>query len=122
MMTLIDNQKEYAVVPMDEYMLMNSLKEDYDDVLRIAKAKQEIAQGQDELIPLEIMERLMSDESKLKVWHEYRKLTPKDLSEKSGVSVSVISKIENNKQSIDLIKMRKFVAVLNLDYDDLLNQ
>jgi|FLOH01.1.fsa_nt_gi DNA-binding Xre family transcriptional regulator len=122
MMTLIDNQKEYAVVPMDEYMLMNSLKEDYDDVLRIAKAKQEIAQGQDELIPLEIMERLMSDESKLKVWREYRKLTPKDLSEKSGVSVSVISKIENNKQSIDLIKMRKFVAVLNLDYDDLLNQ
>ncbi len=94
MMTLIDNQKEYAVVPMDEYMLMNSLKEDYDDVLRIAKAKQEIAQGHDELIPLEIMERLMSDESKLKVWREYRKLTPKDLSEKSGVSVSVISKLK----------------------------
>lgn len=40
---------------------MHSLKEDYDDVLRIAKTKQEIAQGEDELIPLDIMQRLLSD-------------------------------------------------------------
>jgi len=120
MMTLIDNQKEYAVVPMDDYMLMSSLKEDYDNVLSIAKAKQEIAQGDDELIPFEIIEKLASGESKLKVWREYRGLTPKELSEKTKISVSVISKIENNKQSIDLAKMKKLVAVLSLDYDDLL--
>jgi len=64
--------------------------------------------------------RLVSGESKLKVWREYRGITPKVLSEKSGVSVSVISKIENNKQSIELTKMKKFVSVLNLDYDDLM--
>ena len=120
MMTLIDNQKEYAVVPMDDYRLMSSLKEDYDDVLSIAKSKQEITQGNDELIPLEIVQRLVSGEPKLKVWREYRGLTPKELSEKSGVSVSVISKIENNKQSIDLAKIKKFVSVLKLDYDDLM--
>lgn len=120
MMTLIDNQKEYAVVPMDDYRLMSSLKENYDDALSIAKAKQEISQGDDELIPFEIVERLAGGESKLKAWREYRGITPKELSEQSGVSVSVISKIENNKQSIDLAKMKKFVAVLNLDYDDLI--
>ncbi len=100
---------------------MHSLKEDYDDVLRIAKTKQEIAQGEDELIPLDIMQRLFSDESSLKVWREYRGLTPKELSDKSGISLSVISKIENKKQEIDLPKIKVLTAVLGLDYDDLIN-
>jgi len=37
---------------MDDYRLISSLKEDYDDVLSIAKYKQEVAQGSNELIPL----------------------------------------------------------------------
>lgn len=121
MMTLIDNQKEYAVIPMSDYKLMHSLKEDYNDALLIEKAKQVVKLGDDELIPLDIMKKLLSSESKLKVWREYRGLTPKELSDKTGVSLSVISKIENNKQQIDLPKLKAFINALNVSYDDLID-
>lgn len=121
MMTLIDNQKKYAVIPIDDYQFMRSLKENYEDVLSIEKAKQAVELGNDELVPLAVMKRLVGDESTLKVWREYRGISPKELSEKTGVSVSIISKIENNKQAIDLPKLKKLTQALALDYDDLID-
>jgi hypothetical protein len=38
MMTLVDKQKEYAVIPMNDYKIMLSLKEDYNDSLLIERA------------------------------------------------------------------------------------
>ncbi|MBW5291218.1 MAG: Phage-related transcriptional regulator [Candidatus Ruthia sp. Asou_11_S2] len=121
MMTLVDKQKEYAVIPMDDYKIMHSLKEDYDDSLLIERVKQEVDSGNDELVPLEIMKRLLSRESNLKIWREYRGFTPKELSDKTKISLSVISKIENNKQQIDLAKLKVFIKALNLNYDDLID-
>ena len=33
MMTLINDKKEYAVIPMDAYQAMHSLQEDFNDAL-----------------------------------------------------------------------------------------
>ncbi|SMN14177.1 Phage-related transcriptional regulator [Bathymodiolus heckerae thiotrophic gill symbiont] len=121
MMTLIKNNEEYAVIPMTDYKFMHLLKEDFNDALLIEKVKQEIKLGNDELIPLDIMKRLLSNESNLKIWREYRSLTPKILSDKTGVSLSIISKIENNKQKIDVPKLTKFATALNVNLDDLID-
>ncbi len=121
MMTLVDNQKKYAVIPMSDYQSMRSLKENYEDILSIEKVRQAVELGDDELVPLAVMKRLVGDESALKVWREYRGITPKKLSEKTGISVSIISKIENNKQDIDLPKLKKLTQALVLDYDDLID-
>jgi hypothetical protein len=69
---------------------MFSLKEDYDDSLLIERARQEVDLDNDELIVLEIMKRLLTQESNLKIWREYRGLTPKELSDKTKISLSVI--------------------------------
>jgi hypothetical protein len=90
MMTLVDKQKEYAVIPMNDYKIMLSLKEDYNDSLLIERARQEVDLGNDELITLEVMKRLLTQESNLKIWREYRGLTPKELSDKTKISLSVI--------------------------------
>jgi len=121
MMTLINDKKEYAVIPMDAYQAMHSLQEDFNDALTIEKVKKEIAAGDDELIPLDIMERLLSSESNLRVWREYRGLTVKELSASTKISSSVISKIENNKQAIDIPKLKILMKALNLTYDDLID-
>ena len=121
MMTLTSENKEYAVIPMADYELMSLLKEDYDDALSIEKVKQEIELKKDELIPLDVMKKLLTGDSSLKIWREYRALTPKELHDKTGVSLSVISKIENNKQQIDLPKLKIFTEVLGLSYGDLID-
>ncbi len=121
MMTLTDKNKEYAVIPMNDYLKMSEIMENYEDILSIEKAKLAIQSGEDELIPLAIMERLVSEESNLKVWREYRNLSPKQLSQQTGIGVSTISKIENNKQSLDIAKVKKIADVLDLDVEDLVD-
>ena len=99
---------------------MYSSKKDYDDILFIKKAKQEVELGIDELVPLNIMKKLLTNESKLKIWREYRGITLEELSSKTNISLSVISKIESNNQQIDLSKINLFSKVLRLNYDDLI--
>lgn len=120
MMTLTDNGQKYAVIPMKDYEMMANLRADFEDNLAIAEAKLTIERGEDELLPLAMMEKLLSGQSRLKIWRNYRGLTASELSQRTGISVSVISKIEHNKQAIDVPKLKKLATALNLEFEDLL--
>ena len=66
-----NGQRQYAVVPIDVY---NDLLEKVE-MLENRAAYEKAKQDDDELIPGEVVYRLLDGENKIKVWREYRQMT-----------------------------------------------
>jgi DNA-binding XRE family transcriptional regulator len=108
--------KQYAIIPADTYALLLEKAEMLDDV----RAYDEAMASDDESIPSEIVDRLLSGESKLKVWREYRNLSQAELAEKCGVAQASISQIESGDRVGSITLLKKIASMLKLDVDDLI--
>jgi uncharacterized phage-associated protein len=62
-----------------------------------AEIKRRLATGEEELIPAEIVDRLIDGENKLRVWREYRGMSAKELAEATGLAAPYISQLETGK-------------------------
>lgn len=116
-----EGKPEYAVLPYDDYLKLLALAEDAQDAADAKGAMRELASGEDEVIPAEIANRLLSnDEHPLKVWREYRGLTQESLGSAAGVGKSYISQIEAGNKSGSAKVLKKLAEALNVDMDDFL--
>ncbi len=114
---------EYAVVPYEDYRRLVALAEDAEDLRAAEQAAAELAAGKDELIPGEVVERLLSGEvHPLRVWREYRGLSQEALAERAGVGASYISQIEAGRREGSVRVLRRIAATLGVSVDDLLPQ
>ena len=115
-----NGQPEYAVVPIEQYRHLLALAEDAEDVRTADKAMAELAAGKDELIPGEIVDRLLSGAvNPVLVWREYRGFTQEALAKKAGVGKSYISQIESGKKSGSVAVLKKIADTLRVSLDDL---
>jgi len=69
---------------------------------------------------LEVLQRLIAGQSKIKVWREYRGLTQTDLAKQVGVSQSRIALLESGKYVGTLALFNGLAEALNLELDDLI--
>jgi DNA-binding XRE family transcriptional regulator len=108
-----------AVIPLTEYERLVEAAEDIADVRAYDEATRRLASGEDELVPAEIVNRLLDGEKALRVWREYRGLTLKQLADLAGVSAPFVSQIESGQRKGSLETMRKIAAALKVSLDDL---
>ena len=93
-----DREPAFAVIPYDEYRVLMERLDLLED-LRDSKAfGEKLARGEEEVIPVEVVERLVDGESPVKVWREHRGLTQEELGEQVGLSGSYLSQIESGKR------------------------
>ncbi len=92
---------------------------DEADIARANKIKHDIAAGDDEVVPADIVRRLIAGENKVKVWRSHRGLSGRDLAAAAGVSAPFISEIESGKKDGSVSVMKKIADVLKVDLDDL---
>lgn len=92
---------------------------DEADIARANKIKRDIAAGDDEVVPADIVRRLVAGENKVKVWRSHRGLSGRDLAAAAGVSAPFISEIESGKKDGSVSVMKKIADVLKVDLDDL---
>ena len=59
---------------------------DLEDAISIAAAKKAVESGEDELIPAEVVNRIIDGENPIRVYRDYRGLTQKDLAQKVDIS------------------------------------
>ncbi|PVY70799.1 helix-turn-helix protein [Tamilnaduibacter salinus] len=112
---------EWAVIPYDEYQALLRLAEDAQDVADAHEAMRDVAEGKDELIPGDVVERLVSgDEHPLRVWRTYRGLTQEALGRSAGVGKSYVSQIESGRKTGSATMLSRLAKALNVDVDDLL--
>lgn|GEM_PF-716066 len=92
---------------------------DQADIAKANKVVRDIAAGDDEVVPAEVVRCLVAGEKKVKVWHSHRGLSGRDLAVAAGVSARLVSEIESGKQDASLSVRKKIAEVLKVDLDDL---
>ena len=110
-----DGAKQYAIVPADDYALLLEKAEMLDDI----KAYDEALASDDELVPAEVVGRLLAGENKIRVWREYRQLSQAALAGQSGMAQATIAQMESGKRTGSVAALKKIADVLGLDLDDL---
>lgn len=83
------------------------------------KIMRDIAAGDDEIVPADIVRRLVDGENKVKVWRNHRGMSGRDLAVAAGVSPPFISEIESGKKEGSVSVMKKIAEALRVDLDDL---
>ncbi len=108
-----------AVIPLSEYELLVEAAEDAADVAAYDEVKRKLAAGEDELIPDEVVGRLIAGENKVRVWREHRGMTAAALADAAGISTPYLSQIESGKRDGSIDVMKRISSALRMTVDDL---
>lgn len=91
-----------------------------EDIRLYDEAKEALAAGEDELIPSEAVDRLLSGESKVRVWREFRGLSSHDLAERADIGEPRLGEIEGGSADLAVSELQALAPALKFDAEDLL--
>ena len=117
--TITRKGKEFAVIPVKDLQKLLDDAEMLADVRAYDAAKARLEDGEDELIPLEIVERRLRGEPPLRIWREYRQLTQEQLAKRSKVSRALIAAIETHRKTGSVSTWKKLGAALDVSWEQL---
>ncbi|MEW6643624.1 MAG: helix-turn-helix transcriptional regulator [Pseudomonadota bacterium] len=110
---------QMVIMPLSEYERLVAAAEDAADARIYDKIKAKLDAGEEELLPAEMVDRLLSGESRVRVWREHRGMTVKALAEAAGVTQPYLSQIETGKREGTIETFKKLAAALRVDIDDI---
>lgn len=94
-----------------------------DKALLAAVQQREHAVGVDtarrDYMPGELVSRMLAGEHPVRLWREQRKLTLRELADRSDVGVSYLSEIESGRKPGSVKALRELAQALGLSIDDL---
>jgi mRNA-degrading endonuclease RelE of RelBE toxin-antitoxin system/DNA-binding XRE family transcriptional regulator len=108
-----------VVIPFEEYERLIEAAEDAADARDVDEIKRKLATGEEELIPAEVVDRIIDGENKIRVWREYRGMSGKELAEKTGLASPYISQLETGTREGTIETFKKIAAALRVDIDDI---
>jgi DNA-binding XRE family transcriptional regulator len=117
--TITRKGREFAVIPVEDFQKLVEDAEMLADVKAYDAAKARLGSGEDELIPLEIIERRLRGESALRIWREHRKLTQEQLAKKSKISRALIAAIETKRKTGSVGTLKRLGTALGLGWEQL---
>lgn len=89
------------------------------DYAALVEAAEDAADGEEELLPSAMVERILNGENRIRVWREHRGLTAKALAETAGIAQPFLSQIETGKREGTVDTLRKIAQALSVTIDDL---
>ena len=111
---------ETVTIPRDEFERLVAIAEDKADEEAVRTFDAALARGEEELVPAEIVDRLLRGEHPVKVWREYRGFTQTALAAASGVHRVVVADIESGRKRGSLDAHLELARALGLLVDDLI--
>ena len=111
---------ETVTIPKAEYDRLCALEEELSDIQAALAAEARIARGKEELIPANVVDRLIDGEPPLRVWREFRDQSQAALARASGVNRVQIVDIEAGRSSGSVNTLRKLANALRIAVDDLI--
>ncbi|QKK30516.1 helix-turn-helix domain-containing protein [Rhizobium indicum] len=106
-----------VAIPEAECQRMIEALEDRLDVEAAREILARIKDGTEEVIPAELVHRIVEGENTVRVWREFRGMSA-DLAEKAGLSRSELSEIENDERDSSFGSIKKIAAALRISVDD----
>jgi hypothetical protein len=111
--------EEMAVLPRADYERLLEEAEMMEDIAALEEAQRALAAGEDELIPAEFAHRILDGESTIRVWREFRGLSPELLASRAGVGADRLADLEALSRPSESEEVQAIAAALGLDVDDL---
>jgi DNA-binding Xre family transcriptional regulator len=121
----VTSHKARRTVPIplsnDDYVILK--RTDYDAMIEVLEKAEDIAeidrQADEELIPGEIVDRLIAGDNPIRVFREWRGHTAADLAEQVGIAPSYLSQLETGKREGRLETISAIAQALELDLADI---
>lgn len=108
-----------VVIPESEWLAIQELLEDREDLAAIDEFQRKLAAGEEEFIPSEMVDRLLSGENLIRVWREYRGLDVSALAEKADLSPGYLEEVEAGNGVLSESQLARVATALDLTVDDL---
>lgn len=115
-----DGKPEWAVLPFAEYQRLRADAEMLHDIQAYDEVKQALVSGEEELIPDQVVARLLSGTNPIRVWREYRTLTQVELAKTAGISTAYLSQLESGKRVGTTDVLSRIAQSLNVAVDDII--
>jgi len=110
---------EMITIPLEEYRRLQGAAADLDDLRAYDRVTADLAAGREELLPAEMVRRMVAGEAPLRVWREHRGLTQAALGEAAGVNRVQIAEIEAGRKSGSVETVRRLAQALGVAIEDL---
>jgi DNA-binding XRE family transcriptional regulator len=117
-----NGKPEWAVLPYDEYLHLVEQAEMLEDIRDYDTAKAAIENGEDELIPSEVVFAILDGGNPIKVWREYRGLTQQQLAAAAGISKPYLSQIETGKRTGTAEILSAIARALKVSLEEIANR
>lgn len=114
-----DGKPEWAVLPYEEYLKLLEKAEMLEDIRDYDAAKDELENGEDELIPSDVIYAILDGDNPIKVWREYRGLTQQQLANAAGISKPYLSQIETGKRTGTTEILSTIAKALDVSLDEI---
>lgn len=101
---------------LSELKALKDAKEDRFDIAALDQA----LRLDEELLPAELVRRMVNGESPIRVFREYRGLTQQALADAANVSKTTISELESGRKDGSIKTLSTVAEVLDVDIDDLI--
>jgi mRNA interferase RelE/StbE len=111
---------EMISIPLEEYRSLQAAAEDLADLQAYDRALAQLTSGDEELLPTEFVKRMLSGESPLRVWREFRGLTQTALAAASNVNRVQIADIEARRKSGSIETVKKLAEALGITLDEMI--
>jgi DNA-binding XRE family transcriptional regulator len=111
---------EMVILPMADYRKLLEAAEEQADTRAYDLARQRLADGEEELVPAEVVDRLLAGDNPIRVWRDHRGLTGSALAEKAGIAAAYLSQIETGKREGKVETLKAIAAALGVTVDDLI--
>jgi DNA-binding XRE family transcriptional regulator len=113
--TIERDGRRFVLVPQETYERML----DEIDELAAIRAYDRAKAAPQEMVPAEIVDRLLSGENPVKVWREHRGRTQQRLADAIGISKPYLSQLEHGQREASIKVLRALAAALAVDLEDL---
>ncbi|MDO8321326.1 MAG: helix-turn-helix transcriptional regulator [Phenylobacterium sp.] len=90
------------------------------DLRAYDRAKAALASGAEELIPADMLDRMLAGESPVKLWRQHRGLTQSALAAMADLSEGYLSQIETGKRDGTVESFKRLAEALGVAVDDLI--
>jgi DNA-binding Xre family transcriptional regulator len=105
-----------VILPLDDYQRLV----DAADIAAARAVAADVAAGRDEMVPADVVQRLVAGENPIRVWREHRKISARDLAAKAGISAAYLSEVETSKKDGSVTTVKNIAEALGVSIEDLI--
>lgn len=109
-----------VVIPEAEYQALSEAALDAADREAVRRFRTALAAGEEELIPAEVVNRILDGENPVRVWRKHRGMTLHELAKRVGIGSAYLSQVETGKRDGTVVTLRRIANELGVALDDLI--